>query len=119
MSAIAARSCTFRSAQASARPSGFSSRTRSRSRAGTASARAQVTRQELPAAIELGVATTGPSTSWPRTVMPALQKAQPAPIGTGGSFASVEVPQQRRDTRIVKDMPVDEIAKEIVEWVKE
>jgi electron transfer flavoprotein beta subunit len=53
-----------------------------------------------------------------RSVMPALQKAQPTAIPPGGTFSSAEVPQQRRDTRVVKDMSVDEIAKEIVEWVK-
>jgi electron transfer flavoprotein beta subunit len=33
-------------------------------------------------------------------------------------FASVELPKQQRQTRIVKDTPVDEIAKEIVAWIK-
>jgi electron transfer flavoprotein beta subunit len=54
-----------------------------------------------------------------RTVMPALQKAKPTPIGTGGvSFAKVELPQQRRKTRIVKDLPAEEVAREIVAWIK-
>ncbi len=54
-----------------------------------------------------------------RTVMPALQKAQPAPVGAEGvSYASVELPSQRRETRVVKDMPVEEIAQEIVAWIK-
>ena len=54
-----------------------------------------------------------------RTIMPALQKAQSAPIGTGGiAYSGVELPTQRRETRIVKDMPVEEIAREIVEWIK-
>jgi electron transfer flavoprotein beta subunit len=54
-----------------------------------------------------------------RTVMPALQKAQPAPVGAAGvTYAKVELPSQRRETRVVKDMPVDEIAKEIVAWIK-
>jgi electron transfer flavoprotein beta subunit len=54
-----------------------------------------------------------------RTIMPALQRAQPAPMETGGvSFSSVEVPQQRRETRIVKDVPADEIARELVEWIR-
>lgn len=54
-----------------------------------------------------------------RTVMPALQKAKSAQIGTGGaSFAKVELPQQRRKTRIVKDLPAKEIAREIVDWIK-
>jgi len=54
-----------------------------------------------------------------RTVMPALQKAPPTPIGAGGiSYVSVNLPKQQRDTRIVKDMPVDEIARDIVAWIK-
>ncbi len=54
-----------------------------------------------------------------RTIMPALQKAQPVPVSSQGlSFLNVEIPQQRRATRIVKDVPVEDIAKEIVEWIK-
>lgn len=54
-----------------------------------------------------------------RTIMPALQKAQPASVGLGDiSYASVEVPKQKRDTKIVKDVSADEIAKEIVAWLK-
>jgi len=54
-----------------------------------------------------------------RTVMPALQKARPVKfIGEGLSFASVAVPKQIRETRVVKDMSPDEIATEIVEWIK-
>jgi electron transfer flavoprotein beta subunit len=54
-----------------------------------------------------------------RTVMPALQKARPAKVnGEGLSFASVSLPKQLRETRIVKDKSPDDIAKEIVEWVK-
>jgi electron transfer flavoprotein beta subunit len=53
-----------------------------------------------------------------RLVMPALQKAAPAPIGTGGvEFVSVQVPKAQRETRIVKDVSPDEIAREIVEWI--
>jgi electron transfer flavoprotein beta subunit len=54
-----------------------------------------------------------------RTIMPALQKAKPAAVGASGvSFASVELPKQQRETRIVKDMSVDEIAADIVNWIK-
>ncbi len=53
-----------------------------------------------------------------RAVMPALQKATPAPVGTGGvKFESVAVPKVPRETRIVKDLSPDEIAQEIVEWI--
>jgi electron transfer flavoprotein beta subunit len=52
-------------------------------------------------------------------VMPALQKAKPAAIGVGGlTYDKVEIPTQKRATRIVKDVSSDEIAKEIVEWMK-
>ena len=51
-------------------------------------------------------------------IMPALQKAKPAKLGAGGvKFASVQLPRAQRETRIVKDMPTDEIAREIVEWI--
>ncbi len=36
----------------------------------------------------------------------------------GVSFAKVEVPKQRRETRIVRDLPVEELASEIVEWLR-
>jgi electron transfer flavoprotein beta subunit len=53
-----------------------------------------------------------------RTVMPALQRAKPVKLASEGvSFASVALPKQRRDTRIVKDMSADDIAREIVEWI--
>lgn len=54
-----------------------------------------------------------------RTIMPALQKATPAAVGTDGiTYDTVELPQQRRDTRIVKDLSVGEIARDIVDWIK-
>jgi electron transfer flavoprotein beta subunit len=55
-----------------------------------------------------------------RTVMPALQRAKAAPIGNAGlAFASVTLPKQQRQTRIVKDVPAEEIAREIVAWMGE
>ena len=54
-----------------------------------------------------------------RTVMPALQRAKAVELpGEGLSFASVALPKQLRDTRIVKDQSPDEIAREIVAWLK-
>lgn len=54
-----------------------------------------------------------------RGIMPALQKAAVAQIGLAGiHYSGVEVPQQRRQTRVVKDTPVEEVAREIVEWIK-
>jgi electron transfer flavoprotein beta subunit len=53
-----------------------------------------------------------------RTVMPALQKAKPVKLASEGlAFASVALPKQRRDTKIVKDLSPDDIAREIVEWI--
>jgi electron transfer flavoprotein beta subunit len=54
-----------------------------------------------------------------KTAMPALQRAQPAPVGAEGiAYHSVEVPRARRETRVVKDTPVEEIAREIVAWIR-
>ena len=53
-----------------------------------------------------------------RAIMPALQKAKQAKVATDAvKFASVTLPKQQRQTKIVKDVPADEIAKEIVAWV--
>src|SRR5208337_2134916 len=52
-----------------------------------------------------------------RADMPALQRAKPAPIANAGlAFVSVSLPKQQRETRVVKDMPAEEIAREIVAW---
>ena len=54
-----------------------------------------------------------------RTIMPALQRATAAQVGADGvTFTDVEVPQQRRETRIVRDAPAGEIARELAEWIK-
>src|SRR5579883_23545 len=53
-----------------------------------------------------------------RTVMPALQRAKAAALaGSGLRFLSTTPPKQQRQTRIVKNRPVEEIAQEIVEWI--
>jgi electron transfer flavoprotein beta subunit len=55
-----------------------------------------------------------------RAIMPALQKAKAVKLGADGvTFKSVALPKQQRQTRIVKDTPADEIAKEIVAWMSE
>jgi electron transfer flavoprotein beta subunit len=55
-----------------------------------------------------------------RAIMPALQKAKPAKVATDAvKFASVALPKQQRQTKIVKDMPADEVAKEIVAWIQQ
>lgn len=54
-----------------------------------------------------------------RGVMPALQKAKPVKLAADGmAFASVNVPKQLRETRIVKDASPEQIAAEIVQWIK-
>ena len=53
-----------------------------------------------------------------RGILPALQKAKPSKIGAEGvAFVTVALPKQQRDTRIVKNVPADEIAGEIVAWI--
>ncbi len=55
-----------------------------------------------------------------RGVMPALQKAAASPTGTGGvEFVSVALPKAQRETRIVKDMSPDDVAREIVQWISQ
>jgi electron transfer flavoprotein beta subunit len=55
-----------------------------------------------------------------RTIMPALQRATAAAVGIGGiQYQSVALPKQQRVTRIVKDVPADEIARELVEWISQ
>jgi len=54
-----------------------------------------------------------------RGILPALQRAKTAAIKSDGlKFASVTLPKQQRETRIVKDTPAEEIAREIVAWIK-
>lgn len=53
-----------------------------------------------------------------RVIMPALQKAKAATINAGARFQSVTLPKQQRATRIVKDKAAEEIAREIVAWIR-
>ena len=54
-----------------------------------------------------------------RGIMPALMKAPVANVGTGGiAYEKTEVPSAKRATVVKKDMAVDDIAREIVEWIK-
>jgi electron transfer flavoprotein beta subunit len=54
-----------------------------------------------------------------RTLMPALQKARSTKLpGEGLKFASVSIPKQLRQTKIVKDKAADDIARELLEWIK-
>jgi electron transfer flavoprotein beta subunit len=55
-----------------------------------------------------------------RGIMPALQKAKPAPVPSAGlCFESVALPKRLRETRVVKNMPAAEIAREIAAWIGE
>jgi electron transfer flavoprotein beta subunit len=55
-----------------------------------------------------------------RAVMPALQKARPVKLaGEGLTFKSVTLPRQLRETRVVKDATPDDIAREIVDWIRQ
>jgi len=55
-----------------------------------------------------------------RGIMPALQRAKASPVpNTGLCFGSVGLPKQQRQTRVVRNMPAEEIAREIVAWIGE
>jgi electron transfer flavoprotein beta subunit len=55
-----------------------------------------------------------------RGVMPALAKARPVRLPADGvAFASVTLPRQVRETRIVKDVPPDQIAAELADWIRQ
>jgi electron transfer flavoprotein beta subunit len=54
-----------------------------------------------------------------RGIMPALAQAKPATLEPGGlTYLEVKLPEQRRETRIVKDVPAEEIARELADWIK-
>ena len=53
-----------------------------------------------------------------RTAMPALQRAKPVKVTNDGvAFAGVSLPKQRRETKIVRDLAPDAIARDIVDWI--
>ena len=55
-----------------------------------------------------------------RGIMPALQKAKSVKLDAHGlSYTSVSLPKQQRETRLVRDLTPDEIAREIVQWIAE
>lgn len=54
-----------------------------------------------------------------RSMMPALQKAKPTPVTLGTcEYVSVSLPKVQRDTRVVKDVPPAEIARELAAWIR-
>jgi len=53
-----------------------------------------------------------------RTVMPALAQAAPGKLGLDSTqYVGVALPAERRETRVVKDEPVESVAEEIVQWI--
>lgn len=55
-----------------------------------------------------------------RGVMPALQRARPAPpLGGGIEYRNAALPAQQRQTRVVKDAAPEEIARELAAWIRE
>lgn len=55
-----------------------------------------------------------------RQAMPALQKAKPTKVGADGvRHLSVTLPRQLRQTRVVRDLPPEAIAREIVDWIRD
>lgn len=53
-----------------------------------------------------------------RTVMPALQRAKSATLAVNGlNYISATLPNQQRETRVVKDLSPGQIAEELVEWI--
>jgi electron transfer flavoprotein beta subunit len=53
-----------------------------------------------------------------RTIMPALQKARTAKLDANTlHYVALNLPKQRRTTRVVKDMSEDEIAGELAAWI--
>ena len=54
-----------------------------------------------------------------RLLLPALGKAQTVkPVGEGFAYQNVQLPSQRRQTRIVKDQAAEAVAAEILEWMR-
>lgn len=53
-----------------------------------------------------------------RAIMPALQKAKAGALPQDGlRYVSVCLPQQRRQTRVVKDLSAEQVAAELLEWI--
>jgi len=53
-----------------------------------------------------------------RTIMPALQRAKATKLALDGlRYLSVTPPKQLRQTRVVKDLPAEEVAQQLFEWI--
>lgn len=54
-----------------------------------------------------------------RGILPALQRAKAVRLtGEGLTFTGVWLPSRQRATRVVKDLPASEIAREILDWIR-
>ncbi len=54
-----------------------------------------------------------------RTILPALQRAQSVVLPAAElRFVRVALPSQQRQTRIVRDVAAEEVAREIVDWIR-
>jgi electron transfer flavoprotein beta subunit len=54
-----------------------------------------------------------------KALMPALQKAPAHKLGAGGlEILGVNLPKQKRDTKVVKDWSVEQIAQDIAAWIQ-
>ena len=55
-----------------------------------------------------------------RGILPALQKAKPVNLeGNGLRYLPLTLPKSQRSTRVVKDMPANTIAGELLAWMRE
>jgi electron transfer flavoprotein beta subunit len=54
-----------------------------------------------------------------RVIIPALQKVKAVALSQGIHYVSMTPPKQQRQTRIVKDRSPDEIAAELLEWIRQ
>ena len=55
-----------------------------------------------------------------RGILPALQKARAAQLAANGlSYLSLSLPRTQRTTRVVKDLPPEAIAQELLAWLRE
>ena len=63
---------------------------------------------------------TGVGTLYGGVYMYVQYKTTTRPAAVGGiAYGKTEIPAQKRATRIVKDVGADEVAREIVEWIKQ
>lgn len=53
-----------------------------------------------------------------RAIMPAIQRARSVKVGAEGvTYKSVALPKVQRETKVMKNMSPDEIARDIVQWI--